>query len=128
MRWATLEGMATCHHGYEQDQCLICQALGLTTTATAGQGEATRRRWLPGRGGTATAPVARPVATPAVRPRRPAATLALIAVVAVAALLAVWVVIGAVFAILRIVEIVAVAVAAGWVGYRVGHWRGRHER
>ncbi len=29
---------------------------------------------------------------------------------------------------LHIAEYVAVALLSGWVGYRAGHWRARHER
>lgn len=39
-----------------------------------------------------------------------------------------WLVVGVVFALLHVVELLAVAFVAGWAGYRVGHFRGRHER
>lgn len=35
-----------------------------------------------------------------------------------------WAVAGVVFAILHVLELSAVALAAGWAGYRVGHYRG----
>lgn len=116
--------MALCHHGYEQDKCLICEVLG-TTTVEPGRPVGRDGR-LGGRHVPAPAPGTPTV--PAPRRHRPLATVALVAVVVLAALLAAWVLAGAFFAILRIVEIVAVGFAAGWVGYRVGHWRGQHER
>jgi hypothetical protein len=36
-----------------------------------------------------------------------------------------WALLGAVFTVLRTLELIAVAAVAGWVGYRVGHYRGR---
>lgn len=39
-----------------------------------------------------------------------------------------WVVAGALFALLHLLEIVLVAAAAGWAGYRLGHYRGRRSR
>jgi hypothetical protein len=42
--------------------------------------------------------------------------------------IAAWVVSGVVFALLHILELVAVAGVAGWAGYRIGRYRGRHER
>jgi hypothetical protein len=39
-----------------------------------------------------------------------------------------WVVAGVVFAILHVVELLVVAGIAGWAGYRLGHFRGRHQR
>jgi hypothetical protein len=38
---------------------------------------------------------------------------------------AAWVVAGAVHALLHIIELLVVAGAAGWVGYRLGIYRGR---
>jgi hypothetical protein len=33
---------------------------------------------------------------------------------------------GVVFSLLHVIELAAVALIAGWVGYRIGHYRGRH--
>ncbi|HVB92203.1 MAG TPA: hypothetical protein VND70_08905 [Acidimicrobiales bacterium] len=41
---------------------------------------------------------------------------------------AVWLLTGLAFALLHVLELLVVAGGAGWVGYRLGHWRGRHER
>jgi hypothetical protein len=144
--------MARCLHGYEQGECLICQVLGDSgggagpDRPATGGGRRSRRSERRGGGGrTATAepvgtaplpglggrraptPVPHPESPPG-RRRRPLATAGLVAVVVVAVLAATWLLIGAFFAALRIVELAVVAVAAGWVGYRVGHWRGRRER
>jgi hypothetical protein len=50
--------------------------------------------------------------------------MAVIGVIALAVVA--WFLAGAVFAILRVLELVVVAGLAGWVGYKVGHYRGRH--
>lgn len=39
-----------------------------------------------------------------------------------------WAVAGVVFAILHVLELIVVAGAAGWGGYRLGHYRGSHPR
>jgi hypothetical protein len=39
-----------------------------------------------------------------------------------------WAVAGVVFAVLHVIELVVVAIAAGWGGYRLGHFRGRRQR
>jgi hypothetical protein len=39
-----------------------------------------------------------------------------------------WLVAGAFFAIVRVLELLIVAAAAGWVGYRIGVYRGRRSR
>jgi len=70
--------------------------------------------------------VVEPGREPRRRLGRPLATAVLVIVALIAVVAAVWVVVGVVFAVLRLIEVVAVAVAAGWIGYRVGHWRGRH--
>ena len=51
--------------------------------------------------------------------------LALMALLAIGA--AVWILVGVVFTVLHVLELIAVAAGAGWVGYRIGHFRGsRH--
>jgi hypothetical protein len=39
----------------------------------------------------------------------------------------VWIVAGLVFALIHLIEIIVVAGVAGTLGYRLGHYRGRHE-
>jgi hypothetical protein len=42
---------------------------------------------------------------------------------------AAWILAGIVFTILHVLELIAVAAGAGWVGYKIGHFRGsRHPR
>ena len=48
-------------------------------------------------------------------------------VVAVVLLVGIWAVHLA-FAVLHIIELVATAVVAGWLGYQIGVFRGRHLR
>ncbi|MDQ2724236.1 MAG: hypothetical protein M3Y36_01880 [Actinomycetota bacterium] len=133
--------MAQCPHGFAPDDCLICATLRSSPAQGAGNGPALavadrdrgeggrRRPWAnhdPDRGADTVT-----VVEPGRAPRRPAGrplTMALLVIVALIAVVAgFWLVAGVVFALLRIIEVVAVAVAAGWIGYRVGHWRGRHD-
>lgn len=88
----------TCPHGLPASECLICPRLPDASKA---------------------------VAVPA--PRRGSVGLHVAGVVAAVAVLGVvvWFVYGVVFGILHILELVLVAAAAGWAGYRVGHFRGR---
>jgi hypothetical protein len=51
----------------------------------------------------------------------------LVAAVAVIGLVT-WVLAGVVFALFHVIELLIVAGVAGWVGYRLGHYRGRHQR
>ena|SRR5947209_7648428 len=103
----------TCPHGITQSECLICRTLAPTAPGQP----ASNRDVSP----------AYPVTSPRNRPARRgsfglqvAGAVAAIALIAVAA----WLVVGAAFAILHILEYVLVAVAAGWAGYRIGHFRG----
>jgi hypothetical protein len=48
-----------------------------------------------------------------------------IVVVVILLVLAGFWIAGVVFAILRLVEVVAAALVAGWIGYRIGLFRGR---
>jgi hypothetical protein len=42
--------------------------------------------------------------------------------------LAGWLIAGFVIGILHVIEIVLLGGAAGWAGYQIGRFRGRHER
>ena len=57
-------------------------------------------------------------------PLRLIAGLGGLAVVVVTA----WFVLGLFFAVVHIIELIAVALGAGWVGYQIGHFRGRRRR
>lgn len=89
--------LTTCPHGLPASECLICRTLPSPTD-------------------------------PAPTERHHSHSLALRASGALVALAAValvaWIVVGLVFAALRIVELALVAAAAGWAGYRLGHFRG----
>jgi uncharacterized membrane protein len=99
---------------------LICKTLGSTTTTTAAR---------PGRrsANTASSSVAdRPPVEVVSRPRRSSGSrLGLWLLALVAAALAIWFIVGLVSTVLHVIALVAVAAAAGWLGYRVGHWQGR---
>ncbi|MDQ2726718.1 MAG: hypothetical protein M3Y91_02380 [Actinomycetota bacterium] len=131
--------MAQCPHGFAPDDCLICATLASSraqhsgnspAVAVADRGEGSRRRpWTHGDPdrGARTVAVVEPGREPRWRAGRPLATALLVVVALIAVVAAVWLVAGVVFALLRVIELVAVAVAAGWIGYRAGHWRGRHD-
>jgi hypothetical protein len=90
---------ALCPHGLPAPECLICPALPQVATA-AGAPQTRSRSSI-----------------------HIAGVVAVIAVIGVAA----WIVAGVVFAILHVLELVAVGAVAGWVGYRVGHFRGSRQ-
>lgn len=91
----------TCPHGLPPSECLICPTL---PQAAAGQPAPVRRP----RGGTIHV----------------AGVVVAIAVIGLVA----WAVAGIVFAVLHVLELAAVALAAGWAGYRLGHYRGGRPR
>jgi hypothetical protein len=117
----------TCIHGFAPGQCLICQTL------QGGGGGRPVKEAGPAK--------ARPAAvTPLPTSVRPDAVLTkpasggrslgwrlagIVVIVALIALVSVWI-IGLAFAVLRIIELVATAVLAGWIGYHLGLFRGRH--
>ncbi|MGH9107513.1 MAG: hypothetical protein ACRDZX_17130 [Acidimicrobiales bacterium] len=133
--------MATCPHGFSQDQCLICDTLG-----TPGRG----RRDGAGKKARLASPAEErptrvtglysdpPAPLPATRGsvaegkgrsrgRRSHGLGSLVAVVAavfVAALL-IWAFAGIFDLAFRVAEYVALAIVAGWLGYKLGHARGR---
>jgi hypothetical protein len=53
-------------------------------------------------------------------------TLLLVGLLAIG--VAAWVLVGVAFALLHLIELLAVAGVAGWAGYRLGNYRGRHQR
>jgi hypothetical protein len=130
----------TCAHGLPAADCLICRTLGTGPPAPAGPtGPAVRTRHRPRwRGGDPSdtagggAPAVQPDAVyPTGTEPRPGTgrggvslvgvILALIAIAAV-----IWVVSSVVFSLLHVFELAVAALIAGWVGYRIGHYRGRH--
>ena len=92
---------ALCPHGLPASECLICPTL------------------------PQIAPTGRTPAT-----RGPRFTVHVAGVVVAIALigLAAWAIAGIVFALLHVLELVAVGAIAGWVGYRIGRFRGRRQQ
>lgn len=129
--------MAQCQHGLPAAECLICKTLG-TGHATQVQ-EAPRAGWWR-RGdrspaGAAPVPVtttprqAAPRNAPAGPHPRPIGRhlgLIVVAVVVIAAVA--WLASGVVSVVLHGLELALIAAVAGWIGYRIGHFRGRYER
>ncbi len=124
----------TCIHGFAPAECLICRTLGTPPRSPAtAEAPENRRQHLVGQPlatGSPSAP-ARPdrvhAASPSGVPRRhrsPAGSLAVVVMALLAVGAAVWLLLGVAFAVLHVLELVAVAAGAGWVGYRIGHFRG----
>ena len=120
---------ATCIHGYPPGACLICQTLGHGPAVPELGHTRTRRRRS-----TSVEPTAG--ASRAVQPdedrapsRRGSLGLRLtgLALAVVITVLVMWWVIGLVWAVLHILELVAIALAAGYVGFRVGTAHGRRD-
>jgi hypothetical protein len=122
-----------CPHGFPEGECLICRALGTgpekgktTKTKVAAQPEI-GALLAPPRPGPMVASRDKspePVRRPAGKRRLFWPVVGAIAVVAVA----IWVFAGVFLFALHIAEYVALALVAGWVGYRIGHARGRRTR
>jgi hypothetical protein len=119
----------TCPHGYAPGECLICATLSPQT-----QVPQTRARRSPfptvsgpvGGGAVRPDAVFRPDVTG--RPIRAGGHRLLVLIAGLLALgAAVWLLSGLAFALLHVLELLVVAGGAGWVGYRLGHWRGRHQ-
>ena len=126
--------MANCPHGFPQDECMICRTLGAAPTSPKGRAKAGAAA------ATRTAePLAMdmdmgPTAAPLATRRQPQASGAkrspghqalLILGVLVVGGLCLWIFSGLFTLAFHIGEFVAVALVAGWLGYRMGHFRGR---
>jgi hypothetical protein len=128
-----VEMSGTCLHGFDPAQCLICRTLGTdarpTATAEVPNNRRGERSGPPSPvGGTSPA---RPDAVYAPSPSGPGrphrsltGTLLLAAMVLLAIGAAVWILSGVVFTVLHVFELLVVAAAAGWVGYRIGLFKG----
>ena len=120
--------MANCPHGFPEDQCLICQALGMSR----GQSGKAAKTKAPPQGLLLREPQAALPATKTralARPRRSgtASILTGLGIIVVGGLL-VWAFAGLFVLAFHIFEYAALAVVAGWAGYKLGHARGRRER
>ena len=120
----------TCSHGFSTDACLICRTLGTTQTATADPAHMIARGGSSPSSGPAPArpDAVYPLATvPGRKGHWGTIVLVLMGLLAVGA--AAWILAGIVLTALHVLELVAIAAGAGWVGYRIGHFRGsRHPR
>jgi hypothetical protein len=119
----------TCPHGYAPGECLICATLAPQTQASQTQ---VRTSPLPSVSGPVRGGAVRPDAVfrpdPTGRPNGPGRHRLLALISGLLALgAAVWLLSGLAFALLHVLELLVVAGGAGWVGYRLGHWRGRHQ-
>lgn len=127
----------SCIHGLDPADCLICRTLAAdprpTVTAEA-TGTGLRHREVKVSPSETSAPIARAGRAPSPslsgnrrRHHGPAGSLLLVLVVLLAIGAATWILAGTFSLALHVFELVAVAVGAGWVGYRIGHFRGsRH--
>ena len=125
---------ATCPHGFQPEECLICRTLGTQPQVqvenaprgkTAGSAGPTGRSGQPERSGQRPDAVYPPGTSPP-RPRSLSSYAAMAVIGVVALAVVAWFLAGAVFAALRVLELLIVAGLAAWVGYKVGHYRGRH--
>lgn len=126
--WVTV---ADCVHGFPQSECLICQTLGSSSTKST----ATKTKVASPPEPLGALPNGRTAPALATRERDPATTdgrrgrssspfLAILVAIIVGGLL-VWAFAGVVSVAFHIAEFVALALVAGWVGYKIGHARGR---
>lgn len=127
--------MANCAHGFPQDDCLICRTLGVspspsagtkTKTRDAGPAEisgllATRPAPLPGTRAQETGPSdgRNNKGRGSMSPIWP-----VLGIIVVGGVL-LWAFAGVVSLAFHIAEYVAVGAIAGWLGYKIGHARGR---
>jgi hypothetical protein len=140
-----------CIHGNDPSTCSVCQTLAeidtLSGTPGSGKGGGGRARQPRSGGGGGGGGAGRfrrlradhdggerPGRVDIITGRgRPPSTrsvgthVAIFVVVLVIAAASVWIVAGLVFALIHLIEIIVVAGVAGTIGYRLGHYRGRHE-
>lgn len=127
--------MANCVHGFAQSECLICRTLGVSASPPVGTKTKTRD------GGSAEISAmlsTRPAALPDTRGqqgdlaegrdnrgrRRMSPIWPVLGIIVVGGVL-LWAFAGVVSLAFHIAEYVAVGAIAGWLGYKLGHFRGR---
>jgi hypothetical protein len=137
----TLGAVANCAHGFPQGECLICQTLGNSPSpAQSAQSAATKTKPAKTKASTPaellatnSLPNGRTSAlstrdhepSPTAGRRSGMSSLWAILVVIVVGGLLLWAFAGVVSVAFHIAEYVAIAVLAGWLGYKLGHARGR---
>lgn len=128
----------TCIHGFATDGCLICRTLRTGDGSATDVAVATSPRHN-GEGRSGPHPdrtsaihhgsVDASVARGPRRHRSIAGSLALVVVALLAVGAAAWILTAVVFTILHVLELIVVGFGCGWVGYRIGLFRGaRHPR
>lgn len=119
-----------CPHGLDPAQCLICKTLGTSSRSTVTEEPPRARSRFGDR--TQRADVQRPdvvyAPPPSAKPRNLGMHMILVILAVVLLALAAWMIAGLVFAVLHLIELVLVAAAAGWAGYRLGHFRGSRDK
>jgi len=123
--------VANCAHGFPQSECLICKTLGtgpsqtMTARTKVASAPAPADELTVGQGSRSLATRQAPAAEEAPRDRRGTSTFWAVVLVLVVGGLLLWAFAGVVSIAFRIGEYVLLALAAGWVGYKLGHARGR---
>jgi hypothetical protein len=126
-----LVSVANCAHGFAQGECLICQTLGsspaqsTTTKAKVASPPGTVAALSNGRRAPALATRDPDEAPSRRRNGRGMSSLWAILVAIVVGGLLIWAFAGVLSVAFHIAEFVALALVAGWVGYKLGHARGR---
>jgi Flp pilus assembly protein TadB len=141
VRWTTVP---TCSHGFDQSECLICKTLGTAPAQSkagqskAGQSKATKTKVasplstaelaaVPASTSLATRGTTNGAREPGRERRGPGFFWMLLAGIVVAALV-IWAFWGVVSLAFHVAEYVLIALVAGWIGYKIGHARGRHSQ
>jgi hypothetical protein len=134
--------MANCAHGFPQGECLICKTLGSSPAqSTATKTKPAKTKPVKSNGAVPAEMLQTSVALPngratlSTRGPEPSSTggrggggmgtlWAILVAIVVGGLL-VWALAGVLSVAFHIVEYVAIALVAGWLGYKLGHARGR---
>ena len=127
--------MANCAHGFPQSECLICRTLGVSSSPAAATKTKTRD---PGSAEISGMLSTRPAALPEARQRQAdlpqerggdgrrgmSPLWPVLGIIVVGGVL-LWAFAGVLSLAFHIGEFVAVGAIAGWLGYKLGHARGR---
>ncbi len=130
--------MANCAHGFPQSECLICRTLGVTSSPPVGTKTKTRDP-APAEisGMLSTRPAALPDSRAQQgdlaqgregRSRRAMSPIWPVLGIIVVGGVLLWAFAGVVSLAFHIAEYVAIGAIAGWLGYKIGHARGRRSK